>query len=256
MPVRRLNYTNRKKINLSDIRISISDKSASSVSFDADMTLSEYGLPKDALVFIEAYRQTSWMRFGCGTAGDIQLPADRQLTEFDSPEGILFRVRVTSVKDPAGLLLAEADRIRPQAQQDEDSDRVPLLPARAENIGHRIFRVDLTDNPILVVNSGLPNWKSAIRGPVFISLVYPAVMRQILTHIFRAEGGFDPDEDTDGSGWRAQWIKFATALPTGLDFPAEVDQEQIDEWIEGAVDAFCRTNSVYNSFHDYLDSEG
>ena len=77
--------------------------------------LDGYDLPAEALVFVKAYRQTTWMRWPWGTVGALQPPANRALAEFDSPDDVLFRVRVTSPgtpEEPHGLLPAEADRVR------------------------------------------------------------------------------------------------------------------------------------------------
>ena len=53
-------------------------------------------------------------------AGDprAQANVDRRLTEFATPEGMLFRVKVTSTGDRAGVLLAEADRIRDELKSE------------------------------------------------------------------------------------------------------------------------------------------
>ena len=83
--------------------------------FEAVFELDGCELPAEALVFVEAYRQTTWMRWAWGTVGALQPPANRALAEFDSPDDVLFRVRVTSPgtpEEPHGLLPAEADRVR------------------------------------------------------------------------------------------------------------------------------------------------
>ena len=111
--LRRFNYTGRVRLLREDVKFKLKNESNGAWSFEATLALDEYELPNDALVAVEAYRQTSWMRFDFGTIGAILQPSDRQLTEFDSPEDILFRVRVTSPgtpEEPHGLLLAEADR--------------------------------------------------------------------------------------------------------------------------------------------------
>src|SRR5437879_6032568 len=85
--IRRLHYTGRIRIHRTDVRL-VSREDQGAVSFDAELRLGEYDLPPEALVFIEAYRQTNWMRFPFGTAGAIQPPApeQRRLREFDSVE--------------------------------------------------------------------------------------------------------------------------------------------------------------------------
>ena len=124
--IRRLNYTGRIKIFRSDLRLATREVGGA-LSFDADLRLIDYELPAEALVFVEAYRQTTWMRFSFGTVAAMQPPVDRWLHEFDSPDGILFRVKVTQAKDEH-VLLAVADRI-PLAQPDQNTDQESLLEA-------------------------------------------------------------------------------------------------------------------------------
>src|SRR5258708_5063469 len=105
--IRRFNYTDRLRIRRSDIRIVLREKDGQ-LEFDADLrSLAEYDLPPDSFVFVEAYRQTNWMRFDFGQLGAISPDANRVLSQFDSADGILFRVKVTPNGD-THTLLAEA----------------------------------------------------------------------------------------------------------------------------------------------------
>ena len=93
--IRRFNYTDRLRIRRSDVRIVLREEDGK-LEFDADLrALADYDLPPDSLVFIEAYRQTNWMRFPFGQLGAILPGANRVLSQFDSPDGIQFRVKVT-----------------------------------------------------------------------------------------------------------------------------------------------------------------
>src|SRR5580704_5818632 len=113
MSIKRINSTGRSKIVRGDARISVRPDPDGVLTFDATINLTDYGLPYDAHVFVEAYRQTTFMRFRHGTVAAPQPPGDlaRRLTEFATGDGLLFRVKVTSTGDRAGVLLAEADRL-------------------------------------------------------------------------------------------------------------------------------------------------
>ena len=124
--------------------------------FDATLDLTDYDLPNDARVFVEAYRQTSFMRFPHGTVAAPHPPPDsaRRLTEFASREGLLFRVKVTSTGDRAGVLLAEGDRIPVSDDEEQPDNRIALLPTAPADLGQETWRVDLTgaNGPLLLVN--------------------------------------------------------------------------------------------------------
>ena len=240
MTIRRINFTARKRVRHADIHITVNESDASTVNFDVDMYLDEYRLPEDALIFVEAYRQTAWMRFDFGIVGAVRAPDNRALTEFDSPDAILFRVRITSGTEQKGLLLAEADGIRPSQPDERDEKRVPLLSVQSdEKLGEQIFKVNFSDRPILLINRKVGDWRALAKEPGFVSLVYPSVLREILTHVLKEEEYDDPEDRDD---WRAQWLRFAL-LQGGVQGVPDVrgdSAEYVDDWIEEAVLSFCR----------------
>jgi hypothetical protein len=253
MAIRRFNYTGRTKIKLEDSMITILSENGK-LEFDAQLSLDEYKFSSDARIFIEAYRQTSFMRFDCGKIGRIKLPADRGLHEFDYPEGILFRIRVTSPDEPEGLLIGEADQIRPGIPDQIEQETFSLLPVKSDDsLGDQIFRVDFSDYPILLINSQLGDWRSVCKAPVFISLAYPDILRQILVYILQVDEYTDTE---DPQSWRSQWLRLASSLPSVGSLSPEDDAEMYEEWIESAVSSFCRKFRVTDKFMQYWIGEG
>ena len=142
---------------------------------------------------VEARLQTRWMRFGFGTVGAIAPAADRTLTEFDSPDGIRFSVKVTAASGHPGQLLAEADSIPVRFPGEAEERRNPLLPVKSEDIGHEVYRLDFSnDPPILLVNRAAGDKDAIARSPLFMSIVYPAALREILNRIIHIEDLDDP----------------------------------------------------------------
>jgi hypothetical protein len=253
MAIRRLNYTGRKRLRRNDTRITLYEANNGAARFVADLNLDNYGLPGDALVFVEAYRQTSWMRFSFGTVGQLDVQDDLLLSEFDSPEGILFRVRVTSNVEPSGLLLAEAERIRPRRADEEEENRISLLPVRpSEDLGKEVFRVDFEDEPILLVNAKVTDWREVAIDPVFGSLVYSAALREILTRIVLIDEYTDTE---DNESWQSQWLSFATFLPGVPDLDESGDRYVLEDWINEAVASFCRQFNLMDRFIRYWIEE-
>lgn len=252
MTIRRFHYTGRKRINHQDAKVFINQPENGSAEFDAVLSLSSYALPPEAEVSVEAYRQTSWMRFSCGTISSVSIPDDRKLVEFDSPDGLLFRVRVTQPGKPQGLLLAEADQIRPRLPEDAEQDRIPIIQTMPFDLEQEIYRVDYSDRPVLLINSLTGDWRAVTRTPVFISLVLPAVMREILTRILLFAEDYDIEDLTD---WRSQWVSFAMTLPGIGSPPPDEDDTEIVAWIDEAVTAFCRRFSTFQKFKEYWTEE-
>lgn len=255
--IKRFNYTKRRNIFRKEFKIIINVDDGK-ISFDADLSkLSSYDLPDGSLVFVEAYRQTNWARFDYGRIGNIQPAQVRDISSFDTHEGILFRVKVTDAQE--GRLLAEADRIPFMLPDEKELPLEPLLKTRPQNLGNEIFRVDYSDErngPILLINNQgvlAGNYRRIGLDPVFISLVYPAVVREILKKIF-VEGCFDY---SDRSDWRHRWLMFARSFPGTGEMPKSQDEnEQFDDWIDKVVEKFCKKVNACGRFSEFWSKEG
>lgn len=242
----RLNYTGRRRIRRRHARIMIESREGSPPSFKAGLELEEYRLPPDASVVIEAYRQTNWMRFSFGTVGRLAEPDDLRLTEFDSADGVLFRVKVTGQGDPHGLILATADRIRPRRPEEQDDNRIPLLAVKAQDI-ESLWALDFNHaEPMLLINRAAGNKDMIVRSPEFRSLVLPAVLREILIRVVVDLGDIDAE---DMEGWKAKWLDFCRRLPgVGNGSLEDEDFEVRCDWVDRVVEAFSRTQNDIEVF--------
>jgi hypothetical protein len=244
-----LNYTGRKKISRNDAFITLVDCDHTTPSFSAELHLDDYNLPENARVYIEAYRQTSWMRFDFGTVGNIVKPEECLLSEFGNADGIRFRVKITSDEKPNGKLLAAANGIRPREPAIEKENRISLLPVRSENIDSIWKIIYSEDGPELLISRVAGDKEAIALSPAFRSLVFSAVLREILMYILHGERTFDPDDIED---WRVQWLQFARSLG-GIDdeIPPEDDEIEIGEWVDDAVSSFSRKQKDIDVFSEF-----
>ncbi len=254
MPVRRVNSTGRVRIPRDAARIRLHREPDGALIFDCSLELDGYDLPDDAGMVLEAYRQTSLMRFDLGTVGaPSALPRDaRRLSEFSGPEGLRFRIKVVARNGQAGMLVGECDRLSAADAEPSDEKRLPLLPPEPGALGQEVWRVDVSGaaGPRLIVNEGLRDWKNTVASPAFRSLVYPAAMRQVLIHVTNESRTRDIDDESD---WRCLWLQFACGLPGVGSMPdAEDDDDAWEIWVDSAVEAFARLHR----FLDRLDEAG
>ena len=252
MTIRRLNYTERLSVEASDVEITLVAGEGHRSSFDASIRLSDYDFPDGASVVVEAYRQSTRMRFSFGEVGNIVRPDDRTLTAFDSINVIFFRVMIVSTSpESEGKLLGLLRRIRLSGDQDEDALRPSLLPIEVvSGLGELPWQLDFEDEPTLQINDQVADGKSLARTPMFISLVFPEILRSILIRILAIDSHNDTDDDTD---WRSQWLRFARSLPGVSEVPSLQDdnedtQNEIDEWAKTAVAGFCSRSRIRSTF--------
>ena len=97
------------------------------------------------------------------------------------------------------------------------------------------------DPPTLLVNSeAQPTWKEMAQSPQFTSLVYPEVMRRLLTTTL-IENEWGDDEE---GGWGTDWVRFARMIGGLPSPPPLADKDGRESWIDEAVAAFARRNQM------------
>ena len=247
--IRRINFTDRQRIRREDVRIVLREIGGKT-SFSADVDLREYELPPDALVFAEAYRETIWMRVPLGTVASKRLPGpdESELSEFDSVEGLHFRVRVTSAGSPErphGLLLAEADQIPLRKPSEADEQRISLLPVVPDDLGDELWQLRIEDKARLFINRAAGDHQQIAWSPAFFALVFPTIVREVLTRILLVE---EPPDLEDTNDWRTQWLRFAMQLHGIGDPPTTGELEDKERWISDAVAAFARQHGALEKF--------
>jgi hypothetical protein len=240
---RTFNYTGRRKIERRDVSITLREDRGTWV-FDADLRLAEYHFPRNAEVWLEAHRQNLWMQFAWGTVSAMHPATNRRLTEFDVPDGILFRVRVVQ---PSGQehhkLLGEADALNFVKAGEASDKRRPLLEPVPDALDQLLWKLDLErDPPVLLVNKDAkPTWKDLARSQHFLALVYPEVLRRLLTRVLLDDKWSEDDED---AGWQGDWVRFARSIGVSIPLPNPDQKQDREAWIDEAVAAFARRHQL------------
>lgn len=250
--IRRLNYTQRRAIDKQHAQIAIDGGDEQIAEFTTVLELESYRLPKDARVFLEATRQTSFMRWDLGTVGRLVLPSDRRLTEFPSGEAATFRIKVVEPLGREGLpprILANVSGICPRRPHDPKHRRSLLAVewGTDEAFRHQPWRLEIDDDsgPLLRVSRHLVDAHQRdhfVTSGEFASLALPTILHAILTRILIID---ESAHDTTAGDWREQWLTF------GKHMTGEITAEDVsarEGWIESAVAAFCRKCGVRSRF--------
>jgi hypothetical protein len=240
---RTINYTGRRPLGRNDVSFTLRQERDAWV-FDAELRLADYRFPPNAEVWIEAHRQNLWMQWAWGSVSALRVPVDRKLSEFDVPDGVLFRVRVVQPPGPEHhKLLAEADGIPFVKAGETDDRRRHLLEPVPDALDQQLWRLDFESDPprLLVNKDAQPSWKELARSPQFFALVYPEVVRRLLAAALLED---EWSEEDDEGGWQADWVRFARNLG-GLGVVPPVDQKSDrTAWIDEAVAAFARRHTL------------
>ena len=245
--IRKFNYTGRKKIRRSDVRIDLLRDNENRRHFNLSLHLAELELPQTAQVYVEAYHRSGYQRYNFGTVGELRIPADRTLGSISASVTPLFRVKVVDKTGTHGRILAAVDKIRPASEDNRPADSRSLLFVEYDDLGNTVWQLDLEgDWPVLRLNRTVDEISLiASSDNRFLSLVYPEVLRQILTRILIVDEHTDPDCDDD---WPSLWLKLGATLP-GMSVPFQTTRAGRRAWIENAVEAFCANFKLLDKFH-------
>ena len=252
--IRKFNYTGRKKIRRSDVRIDLLRDDDDRRYFNMSLQLDDLALPPTAKIYVEAYHRSGYQRFDFGAVGKLNIPADRGLDNISATVMPLFRVKVVDKTGTHGRILASADKIRPTSEDQQPVGSRSLLFVEYDDLGQMVWQLDLDgDWPVLRLNRTVDEISLiASSDNRFLSLVYPEVLRQILTRILIVDEHTDPDCDDD---WPSLWLKLAASLP-GMTVPTQTSKAGRQAWIENAVEAFGANFNLLDKFHQAFLATG
>jgi len=261
--LRRFNYTGRKNLRQDDALIQLTGDLPVR-GFEANLeSIKKYDLPETARLFVEAYEsaRAAYMRFDFGSIGNVIAPAkkDRLLTEFEGSDAVRFRVKVVDTEHD-GQLLAEADGILPRTPEEAQQSHISLLPVRSRDLGANVWELEFPDSTqepvILLINTQIGDRTALVRSPGFMSLAWPAILREVLNRILLIDGLSDLDDDSD---WHCQWLRFARGLlPTPVNPPTNPPDnlEETREWVGEVIRSFCEKQKTLTRFKEVEEAYG
>ena len=228
---RTINHTGRRKVEAKEVQINIMGQENEVPEFDVDFSLNREKLPDTASIYIEAYQRNTLQRFNFGTVGEVRKPGNRTLDQLDLSSPTLFRIRIVDETEHLGRLIASAERLKPEGDNDEDQ-RSSLLVVRSRPLGQQTWKVvfDAGGKPELCINSRIPDAIGQLKNnPQFQSLILPGAFRQILMF-------FLWNEDIEEGSSAEEWVTFAEQIAD--ERPQSKDPKDFVEWIDDVVERF------------------
>lgn len=229
---RTINHTGRRKIEVKELQINMLEQSNGVPAFDVDFSLNRDKLPVDASIYIEAYQRNTLQRFRFGTVGEIQKPENRELDQLDLTSPALFRIRIVDETEHLGRLIASAERLKPEGDNDEDK-RSSLLVVKSRDLGQQTWKIEFETGgkPELCINRRIPNAIGQLKSnPLFQALILPGAFRQVLMFFLWN------DDDEDEGGVAEEWMTFAEHI--AYERPGGKDPLQLTAWVDDVVARF------------------
>ncbi|MTH97597.1 hypothetical protein [Roseibium sp. RKSG952] len=250
---RALNYTNRLRLRLSDVRL----RTEPAVGGGVRMLLDNLKLPKHGgdihgdlwlksriVVFAKQPKKDFLFSRAVCTVGEALSNGPDwvfqcDLSEFDDLMGIRFNLRVVA---PGGRLLASLDEFRAENDRNLVAELLETMPA---DLGEESWFLDWSrgNGPVLLIDREIYEAGLFRNSPTFHAFVLPDVFRTIVN---RAVVDFEAAIDGEES-WTTKWVGFAKTHGGGMDVEAALADEarrtEIDEWIEKAIRQFSRKHS-------------
>lgn len=257
--IRRYNYTNRIRLPRKIVRIRTFTHETGVQAFEAEINFAGYPLPMGAQVYLEAYYGNAMMRFHLGTivGGVSTFQFSALLSDLQDPQ-VNFRVKVVDEQQHIGRIVAVADKIQTLNQDTKQVMRIGLLPVKVTALGDQVWNLEIPPDgtdPVLCVNElldtgDIPVTELVRNNPIFLTLVFPQVVRRIYEYLlFDMEGDFRED---DPEHWGNRWMQYAVRQQ-GVDLPPDHgEDDEKSEWIEMVVERFCKSNHVKNAFEKYV----
>jgi hypothetical protein len=222
-------------------------------SFDARIDLTGCDLPGEAEVIVEAGCAGSNVipRFAWGTVNELMPPANRILSGLFG-ENVFFSLKVIDRRQQFGRILGLAEHIRPvKGGKKTPTGRRGILPIESADLGPEPWKLDFrTEDVYLLINSRVPDLKDRMRHDAGVfGLVYPVVVRQILSSALKTE--FEDDEASEH--WASQWLNFGTKLHSGgVKPPSHESEADREEWVNDIVESFCRKHDLLQKLSQKL----
>lgn len=256
--MRRFNYTGRSRLKRSDVIIELFSADDGGAEFEALFDLTKFKQRHaDALIVVEAYLGSSFERFDFGTIDKPASDGRHCLETFRADDALLFRVMVVDTSLKPGRLVAIAKSIRPTGPN--EIHITSLLAVHVDSLDNVVYKLKFPEDdlPLLILNEELDltfdqGIKAIARGhPLFVSLVYPSVVRDILSRILLVERR--EAETDDEPSWVGKWIRFAKSKnPEPVPHVDEEsdDPEPLVDWIETVVEEVGRELKVVRRFQN------
>ncbi len=157
-----------------------------------------------------------------------------------------IRVIATDKANKGKILASTTAKTLLKKDGDNDNSIEGILKYQTHNIAPLIWKLDIRDDdyPIVYIDKSISNSKFWVSSdPVFISCIYPEIIRKIFMEIIN----HNLEED-----WVKDWLDWAKSL-YGEEKPSNGDDQEINRWVENLISNFCQKHDVINLLKKHIE---
>ena len=165
------------------------------------------------------------------------------------------QMRVVGTKDMRGRILGSTSswKLLICGTGNINDSENSILHYVEKDLGPLVWDLEISEDnyPILLINNKIPNAHAWVQSdPLFISCVFPTIIRRIFEYIF-----LHYDDEENLCSWAKDWLGYAYSLGVTTPFDGENDREDQNEWISKLQDYFCKQHLVLDIMIQAIEQE-
>lgn len=255
--LKRINYTDRRRIPRSQIAVKVDPTDPASFTIDLPADLLSNPEAEVAYVDITSAGSSEVLRHKLVWNGNGFGRGPYPLGRISWKKAI-FDVKVVEVVgDDPGRILRRASRIKAVGAGGDPNDGAThqLLATIREPLGEQVWGLRFGESVTLVLNDSLSMSDELFLGnQAFASLVFPEICRRALDWAVVTEGVTPGDLTAEDTNAAALWIRFATEIAPDAQCPltpvggwSPQNRSDLDDWIDEVVTCLCRRHTLCSS---------
>ena len=240
--MRRFNYTGRTRITNEHCSISV-DLVNKKLVCSTILNLAgdeehSYNFSPGAHVRLRAHSKQTTMLIDLGTVSALTQLHNKELSEILKAyaQSIEFDVFVTNRGDKhrlEGLARGVKPSIGDDLVNEDEMEREAILPLVSVPLEDRVWRLDFDGmNPRLELNDKLGDKSAIFSSPEFQAYALPSIFAEIVSWEMKQD-----IDDGEERPWR-RYLEEVLNLDLDDDNPADLDSEDLKEWMEKAKESF------------------
>jgi hypothetical protein len=252
--LKRINYTDRRRIPRSQIAVKVDPTDPASFTIDLPDDLVSKPDAEVAYIDITSAGSSEVLRHKLAWTGSGFSRGPYPLGRISWKKAI-FDVKVVEiVGDDPGRILRRASRIKAVGAGGDPNDGAThqLLATIREPLGEQVWSLRFGESVTLILNDALSMSDEQFLGnQAFASLVFPEICRRAIEWATVTEGVAPGDLTADDTNAAALWMRFAAEIAPDAQCPVTpargwdpANREDLDDWIDTVVECLCRRHRL------------